>query len=38
VVQQMCLEDLGYMVIRFTHTDDWDKIIATYPNVFGKGK
>ena len=33
--QTECLEDLGYTVIRFGHKDDWDKIIARFPNVFG---
>lgn len=32
--QQACLEDMGYTVIRFGHTDDWDAIIAQYPYVF----
>ncbi len=30
-----CLEDRGYMVIRFGHQDDWQKIIQKHPNVFG---
>lgn len=30
-----CLEDHGYMVVRFGHQDDWQKIIRKYPNVFG---
>lgn len=29
------LEDLGYMVIRFGHEDDWEKILKEYPYVFG---
>ena len=33
--QTDCLEDLGYTVIRFGHQDDWDKIIAKFPHVFG---
>ena len=33
--QTECLEDLGYSVIRFTHQDDWEKVVATFPNVFG---
>ncbi|MBW2079314.1 MAG: DUF1998 domain-containing protein, partial [Deltaproteobacteria bacterium] len=36
--QTDCLEDLGYTVIRFGHKDDWDKIIARFPNVFGPKK
>ncbi len=31
------MEDLGYMVVRFGHNDDWAKIFAEHPNVFGKG-
>ena|SRR5215211_2410339 len=31
------MEDLGYMVIRFGHQDDWDEIIDQYPYVFGSG-
>lgn len=34
--QQACLEDMGYTVIRFGHTDDWDAIITQYPYVFGR--
>ncbi len=33
---QECLEDLGYLVIRFGHQGDWDAIIARYPNIFGR--
>ena len=29
------MEDLGYMVIRFGHRDDWEKIVVEYPYVFG---
>ena len=29
------MEDLGISVLRFHHTDDWDAVIARYPNVFG---
>ena len=28
--------DRGYTVIRFGLMDDWDGIIAKYPNVFGR--
>ena len=31
-----CLEDLGYIVIRFGHEDDWAAKMARYPNIFGK--
>lgn len=30
-----CLEDRGYLVVRFGHQNDWQKIIQKYPNVFG---
>lgn len=34
--QQECMEDgLGYSVLRFGLTDDWEQIIARYPNTFG---
>jgi hypothetical protein len=29
------MEDLGYMVIRFGHKDDWNEIVNQYPHVFG---
>ena len=32
------LEDLGYIVIRFGHDDDWQGIVAKYPNIFGVKK
>ncbi len=31
-----CLEDAGYIVIRFHHEEDWEAIIARYPHIFGK--
>jgi very-short-patch-repair endonuclease len=31
-----CLEDRGYLIIRFGHQDDWDAIIAQYPSIFGR--
>jgi very-short-patch-repair endonuclease len=30
-----CMEDTGYTVIRFSVNEDWEKIIARYPSVFG---
>jgi very-short-patch-repair endonuclease len=36
--QTGCLEDLGYAVIRFGHQDDWEKIVAKFPHVFGVKK
>jgi len=32
-----CMEDHGWTVIRFGHEDDWQDIIARYPNIFGGG-
>jgi hypothetical protein len=29
------MEDLGYMVIRSGHEDDWSEIVNRYPYVFG---
>ena len=29
------MEDLGYMVIRFGHHDDWNEMINQYPYIFG---
>ena len=36
--QTECMEDRGFTVIRFGLEDDWDKIIAQFPYVFGRGK
>ena len=33
--QELCLEDAGYFVIRFSHQDNWKAIIEEYPSVFG---
>jgi very-short-patch-repair endonuclease len=30
------MEDAGFTVIRFHHQDDWDRILARYPHVFGR--
>ncbi|MBL8150121.1 MAG: DEAD/DEAH box helicase [Blastocatellia bacterium] len=35
-VQQECMEDSGYMVLRFGLEDDWQAIINKYPSIFGK--
>jgi hypothetical protein len=29
------MENLGITVLRFNHKDDWDTIIARFPNIFG---
>jgi ATP-dependent helicase YprA (DUF1998 family)/very-short-patch-repair endonuclease len=31
-----CLEDYGYIVLRFGQDDDWAAKIAQYPNIFGR--
>ncbi len=36
--KQRCLEDLGYLVIRFGHDDDWEEILRRYPSVFGEAR
>jgi hypothetical protein len=33
--QEEAMEDLGYMVIRFGHQDNWTATLAKYPYVFG---
>jgi len=33
--QSDCLEDAGWMVVRFRGQDDWVKVVAAHPNVFG---
>jgi hypothetical protein len=30
------IEDDGWIVIRFRHSEDWESILAQYPNIFGK--
>lgn len=34
--QAAALRDLGYTVVRFGHRDDWDEIVAEYPDIFGR--
>lgn len=31
------LEDLGWLVIRVRHDDDWSALVDSYPSVFGQG-
>jgi ATP-dependent helicase YprA (DUF1998 family)/very-short-patch-repair endonuclease len=33
--QRACMEDEGYMVIRFGYYEDWDTIVARHPHIFG---
>lgn len=33
--QSECMEDIGYTVARFDVRDDWEKVIAKHPHVFG---
>lgn len=35
VTKTECMEDSGYIVIRFHHQDNWSATIARYPHVFG---
>jgi hypothetical protein len=32
------MDDRGYVVIRFSHKDDWATVLKRYPNIFGSGK
>ncbi|WP_344941223.1 DEAD/DEAH box helicase [Sphaerisporangium flaviroseum] len=32
------LMDLGWLVIRFRHDEEWDEIVRRYPSVFGAGR
>jgi very-short-patch-repair endonuclease len=34
--QTEAMEDVGLTVVRFHHQDDWDRIFARYPHVFGR--
>jgi len=34
--QTECMEDRGYLVLRFGYQDDWAKLIAKYPDIFGR--
>jgi very-short-patch-repair endonuclease len=33
--QTDCMEDEGYIVIRFGYRDDWNAILGRYPHIFG---
>jgi ATP-dependent helicase YprA (DUF1998 family) len=35
--QQQAMEDLGYIVLRFRHDDEWGPLIKKYRSVFGVG-
>lgn len=35
-VQQDCMEDTGYTVIRFDLVESWNSIVTKYPSIFGK--
>jgi len=32
----VAMEDRGYIVIRFGHSDDWVSIVSEYPSIFGR--
>jgi ATP-dependent helicase YprA (DUF1998 family)/very-short-patch-repair endonuclease len=34
--QTEAMEDAGLTVIRFHHQDDWERVLARYPHVFGR--
>jgi very-short-patch-repair endonuclease len=34
--QTESMEDRGYLVIRFSHHDYWDEVVARYPHIFGR--
>ncbi|MHB1042627.1 MAG: helicase-related protein, partial [Eubacteriales bacterium] len=34
--QTECMEDQGYLVLRFGYLDDWAELIARYPDIFGR--
>ncbi len=36
--QEECMENAGWTVIRFHHSEDWLKVVQKYPNVFGSAK
>lgn len=38
LAQTECMEDRGYVVIRFGANEDWGAIVKRYPTVFGGGK
>jgi len=38
VEKTAALEDLGYLVIRFRHDEEWSGIVAKHPSIFGSGK
>lgn len=38
LTQTACMEDRGYVVIRFGMNDDWGSIVEKYPTIFGGGK
>lgn len=36
LAQTECMEDRGYLVIRFHHEANWGAILAKYPSLFGR--
>jgi hypothetical protein len=30
------MEDAGYLVLRFGHADDWERLAVRFPSVFGE--
>jgi hypothetical protein len=33
--QTAAMEDLGYVVLRFRHDEEWEPLVTKYPSVFG---
>ena len=33
--QNECMEDLGYLVLRFSYQENWPSLITKYPDIFG---
>lgn len=36
VAQTECMENMGYLVLRFGYQEDWAEQIARYPDIFGR--
>jgi ATP-dependent helicase YprA (DUF1998 family)/very-short-patch-repair endonuclease len=34
--QTECMEDKGFLVLRFSYRDDWGELIKKYPHIFGR--
>jgi very-short-patch-repair endonuclease len=36
IEQTVCMEDKGFLVLRFSYRDDWGELIKKYPHIFGR--